>query len=101
MVCVDRPRGGVAVTINPGTRREQDTQRLATDPSDIPSAPLPELTPAQLRRHCEPSHFEFTDTTQIGPTGKLAGQDRARASLDFGLGIAGQGFNIYAMGPAG
>src|SRR5439155_276192 len=62
---------------------------------------LPELTPAQLRRHCEPSHFEFTDTTQIGPTGKLAGQDRARASLDFGLGIAGQGFNIYAMGPAG
>jgi predicted ATP-dependent protease len=75
--------------------------RLAIDPPDIPSAPLPELTPAQLRRLCEPSRFDFADTSQIGPTGILAGQDRAQASLDFGLGIAGPGFNIYAMGPPG
>src|SRR5690606_19513427 len=69
-------RGGVAMTISP-------------------------LPPEKLRRMTDPTTFRFADTTQIEPSRELIGQQRAVDSLDFGLRIQIEGYNIYMSGESG
>jgi lon-related putative ATP-dependent protease len=52
-------------------------------------------------KNCDESIFQFDTTTDLEPLTGTIGQDRAIASLDFGLNLPAKGFNIYALGAQG
>ncbi len=60
-----------------------------------------ELKPEQLRRRSDPSLFSFKSTAELPPLEAIIGQERAVRSIDFGIDMPNQGYNIYAVGPAG
>lgn len=59
------------------------------------------LSPSTLRKWCDPSRFGFVTTAELGGEDGIPGQDRAEDAIRFALGIGSEGFNVYAMGPAG
>ncbi|HNX92265.1 MAG TPA: AAA family ATPase [Syntrophomonas sp.] len=54
-----------------------------------------------LRKSCNPSIFKFETTAEIKPLKGIIGQERAVRSLDFGLDIDNDGYNIYLSGAFG
>ncbi len=54
-----------------------------------------------LRKSCNPSIFKFNTTAEIKPLKGIIGQERAVRSLDFGLDIDNDGYNIYLSGAFG
>jgi hypothetical protein len=48
---------------------------------------LAELSPARLRRSCNPARFTFATTAEVQASGDIVGQPRASAALRFGLGM--------------
>ncbi len=60
-----------------------------------------ELQALELYRSCNPEDFKFENTAEIEPTLEIPGQDRASEAVRFGLGIERDGYNIFALGPAG
>jgi len=60
-----------------------------------------ELQPAQLRAVCDPNSLGFETTAELPELQENVGQDRAMASIDFGLEMRLPGYNIYAAGPTG
>jgi len=60
-----------------------------------------ELTPSQLYHNCDLSQLEFDDTSQLQPQEQTIGQERALQAIEFGVGIAHQGYNLYLMGSTG
>lgn len=59
------------------------------------------LSHKDLYRRCDPDQFSFVTTEDItSPVGTI-GQERALKSLDFGLEVDSQGFNIFALGETG
>jgi predicted ATP-dependent protease len=61
----------------------------------------PALTTKDLVNHCNPEAFDFQTTDDLPLLSDFIGQMRAMRAVDFGAGIAGHGFNIYAMGLPG
>jgi predicted ATP-dependent protease len=59
------------------------------------------LSPEQLHPRCDPAQFAFATTADLDDLTETLGQDRARAAIDFGLGIARDGYNLYVLGPPG
>lgn len=59
------------------------------------------LDPSVLRAACDPEIFGFETTADLEDLDEIIGQDRAIAAIQFGIGIGGPGFNIFAMGPSG
>jgi lon-related putative ATP-dependent protease len=59
------------------------------------------LRPEQLYRRCDPSEFAFETTAELDDLTEIVGQERARAAIDFGLGIERDGYNLYVLGPPG
>ncbi len=59
------------------------------------------LTSEQLYTPCDISQFNFNTTAELADTGVIIGQERALGAIHFGLGVAQQGFNVFALGPAG
>ncbi|KRT53611.1 Lon protease family protein [endosymbiont of Ridgeia piscesae] len=59
------------------------------------------LRPDQLYRECDLSGLEFTTTAELEPLTETVGQERVSESLDFGVGIEHEGYNLYVMGSAG
>ncbi|MFM8330670.1 MAG: Lon protease family protein [Candidatus Methylumidiphilus sp.] len=59
------------------------------------------LRPDQLFTRCDPAQFAFTTTAELADTGVVIGQERALEALRTGLGVARQGFNVFALGPSG
>ena len=66
------------------------------------------LTPAieplkaeQLRRSRDPAQFSFKTTAELPDSPIVLGQDRAVAAIRFGIGIRREGYNLFALGPAG
>ena len=59
------------------------------------------LTPAEVRRICDPDILGFESTEGLKPVQTIIGQSRALQALQFGLGIKNSGFNIYAAGLPG
>src|SRR5579883_2732637 len=57
------------------------------------------LTPAQLRRRCDPDSFPFKTTAEVTPYAGLLGQQRAVEALSFGLAMAEHSFNVFVAGP--
>lgn len=55
----------------------------------------------KLRRECGPELFDFKSTAELSPLDTVIGQDRAVQAVSFGIDIENEGYNIYALGPAG
>lgn len=60
-----------------------------------------ELSPDQLANRCDPNQFSFETTEEMPSLEGTIGQERAVASILFGLGIETHGFNLFATGPPG
>lgn len=59
------------------------------------------LSPSDLYRRCAPDQFSFATTEDVTTPVGTIGQERALKSIDFGLEVDSQGFNIFALGEAG
>ncbi|HWQ25156.1 MAG TPA: AAA family ATPase [Chlorobaculum sp.] len=59
------------------------------------------LAPCQLFSQCDPQEFEFQTTADLDGTIEIAGQQRALDAIRLGMGIRHDGFNLFALGPAG
>jgi predicted ATP-dependent protease len=55
----------------------------------------------KLRWVCDPAQFSFKTTDDITDLEGSIGQERALASIDFGLGMTNNGFNLYLAGEPG
>ena len=60
-----------------------------------------ELLPEALHKRCDPNDFPFDTTAELNAGTEIPGQARAAEALQFGLGIDREGYNIFALGPAG
>ena len=68
---------------------------------EITATELLPLSPDLLHRSCDPSCLDFTTTEQLADIGVIIGQERALNAIRFGIAIDQQGYNIFALGPAG
>jgi lon-related putative ATP-dependent protease len=59
------------------------------------------LSPDQLCGRCQPEHLQFDTTDQLEDLDTVLGQGRAISAIEFGVGIRREGYNLFAMGPAG
>ena len=59
------------------------------------------LKPEQLTNKCDLNQFEFRTTEELAPIRGIIGQERAKKSLEFGLGVTKKGYNIYVSGQWG
>ena len=64
--------------------------------------PIPEpLSHTDLYNRCDPESLSFKSTKELDEAITVSGQDRAHEAIRFGVGMKHQGFNIFALGPAG
>ena len=59
------------------------------------------LKPEALYRRCDAARFGFDTTAELEDLAQLFGQPRATSSVEFGIGIGRDGYNVFVMGPAG
>ena len=59
------------------------------------------LSPDLLYQRCDPAAFSFTTTAELEEPNEVLGQERALEALRFGLGMARDGYNLFALGPPG
>lgn len=62
---------------------------------------IKELLPEALYRSCKPDDFKFETTAELDVSVEIPGQNRAAEAVQFGVGIDRDGYNIFALGPAG
>ncbi|MBI5893139.1 MAG: AAA family ATPase [Deltaproteobacteria bacterium] len=55
----------------------------------------------KLKWTCDPQIFSFKTTNELPILEGTIGQERALKAMDFGLGLASHGFNIYVLGEGG
>ena len=60
-----------------------------------------ELTADQVTARCDPALLPFETTDELYPLDAVFGQERAVRAIEFALGMAGAGYNLYASGPDG
>lgn len=70
-------------------------------PSPAPTGAPQPLPTTALYRRCDPALFAFTTTADLEPLEDAPGQARALEALRFGLGMRREGYNLFAIGPAG
>ena len=63
--------------------------------------PVKKLEPDTLYRRCDAEKFEFETTAELEDLAELIGQPRAVEAVNFGVGIQQDGYNLFALGPAG
>jgi lon-related putative ATP-dependent protease len=61
--------------------------------------PPERLDAESLCRRCDPETFDFETTEELEDLSDVIGQPRASEAVRFGLGIRGEGFHIFALGP--
>lgn len=54
-----------------------------------------------LRPSCDPQQFTFETTAELEELTEILGQSRALDAVRFGIGMKRDGYNLYALGPAG
>ena len=59
------------------------------------------LPPDALRARFDPAQFDFETTDDLPAETQVVGQDRAVEALEFGVNIERDGYNVFALGPAG
>ncbi len=70
------------------------------DSSDRLAAPDHQpLESGALYRSCELERFDFETTDDLDDVTELVGQARASRAVRFGIGMGGDGYNIFALGP--
>jgi lon-related putative ATP-dependent protease len=65
------------------------------------STPAATLDVSQLRKRCDPTQLPFTTTAELPDRPLVLGQNRAVASIQFGIGMRRHGYNLFALGPTG
>lgn len=60
-----------------------------------------ELGSSDVYRACDKSALDFETTDELQDLTEIIGQTRAVSSVEFGVGIGDDGYNIFALGPAG
>lgn len=55
----------------------------------------------KLCQKTNPAHFNFATTALVRKQTEFVGQSRAVDAVQFGIGMKGDGYNLYAMGPSG
>jgi len=55
----------------------------------------------ELRWRCPSTHFKFKDTSNLEPLKEFIGQERALDSINFGLDVDSQGYNLFLTGLTG
>jgi lon-related putative ATP-dependent protease len=60
-----------------------------------------ELGPQSLYHACDPNGFSFDSTAEITDLKRIIGQPRAVEALRFGVEIAQEGYNVFAVGQPG
>lgn len=60
-----------------------------------------ELGPEEMYRSCDENVLAFNTTADLPELDVVIGQARAVSSVQFGMGIADGGYNIFAVGPTG
>lgn len=63
--------------------------------------PAKRMSAQDLRSECDPQDFDFETTDALQPLDEIIGQQQGVASVRFGVGMAREGFNIFAMGRPG
>lgn len=59
------------------------------------------LKACDLCQCCDPQQFKFKTTQDLADLAEFIGQARAISSIQFGIGMHHDGYNIYALGPPG
>lgn len=59
------------------------------------------LKPENLYTPTDPASFKFKTTAELAPLEDIVGQDRAVEAIKFAVGMSGDGYNLFAMGPEG
>ena len=72
--------------------RVSKIQDINPNPSGLSEA-------SDLFRPCDPEALGFETTDDLDDAVEFLGQDRAAEAVRFGMGIRGNGFHIYALGP--
>ena len=62
---------------------------------------LKPLSPEALFKRSTLDELQFQSTTELAEIEEFIGQDRAIKAVEFGIGIERQGYNLFALGPAG
>ena len=60
-----------------------------------------ELGPNEIYRACDAAALSFETTADLPDLTEIIGQERAVSSVEFGMGIDSDGYNIFAVGPMG
>ncbi|MBN1375676.1 MAG: AAA family ATPase [Dehalococcoidia bacterium] len=60
-----------------------------------------EVPADKLSWRCDPALFKFTTTGELQSLGEFIGQERAIRSIEFGLNLEMDGYNIYVAGLSG
>jgi len=55
----------------------------------------------KFRQKLDVSQLPFKNTNETKLLAEFIGQERALEALIFGIGVKGEGYNLYAMGPSG
>lgn len=63
--------------------------------------PVSALPPHKLRRVCNQKHFLFSTTAELETSGTIIGQPRGTRAIEFGMGMPGQGYNVFILGETG
>ena len=59
------------------------------------------LSKQDLYQHCSQDELNFKSTAELDYLSMVIGQERALDSIDFGVNIMGEGYNLFVMGAAG
>lgn len=60
-----------------------------------------QLHPDSLYQHCSIEQLNFKSTSELESISTVIGQSRALDSVDFGVNIEGNGYNLFVMGDTG
>jgi len=60
-----------------------------------------QLLPDSLYQHCSSEQLNFKSTAELQSLSTIIGQSRALDSVDFGVNIEGNGYNLFVMGDTG
>ena len=80
------------------------TSGAETPGAETPASPLRtalRIEGERLTGRCDPAMLPFETTDSLIALDAVFGQERAVRAIEFALGMAGQGYNLYASGPDG
>lgn len=62
---------------------------------------MKKLSPKELYNGCDLEQLTFKSTKELEPLSEIIGQERVLESIQFGVGMHHEGYNLYVMGSPG